>query len=448
MKELASEIGSRVKELREAPDGLAPNPDGEPALTAADVASAARELGIPWRISTVRAIELGDRKIWAVEFLLLGEIFRRAWARKGLDVRMPLANFLPQERVVAGAVVVDPEGLRLVVSGRPFPPEALEIAGPELLPELPARAARLDPRWIVPMEDLPPSLDLRQLGREARSEAEQKLARKFGVPPEAIVIAAHARWGMGLTNVRDRELGDVAGLSAETVRTKRGRVTLRLGKELEPDIDAVRRLLTEAGRTDDQRAAGADEADAIPTTVFPNELVGVYERLVSQPWAGNLPDLDRLWIVTYPLARPNSHRKLLDDLKRVTEEAGHRWEYEDLFLTLGGLAPHHGGVEERWRDPKKSGELEELIGRIAARLQEVVVENGLDGNAVVAVDAVGSFVPFSRFAEVLQRVGSLVPGRLLAFLPRPEEDGPFGLLLGSNGWEILQETLNTDGSGP
>ena len=59
---------------------------------------------------------------------------------------MPLATFLPQERVVAGAVVVDPEGLLDVVSGRPFPPEALELAGPELLRDLPTRAGRLEPR--------------------------------------------------------------------------------------------------------------------------------------------------------------------------------------------------------------------------------------------------------------------------------------------------------------
>ena len=47
---------------------------------------------------------------------------------------------------------------------------------------------------------------------------------------EAVVIAAHDRWGMGLAQKRDEELGDVAGLDFDTVRTKRGRITLRLGK--------------------------------------------------------------------------------------------------------------------------------------------------------------------------------------------------------------------------
>lgn len=445
MNELARTIGSRIEELREAPDGLVPKAGVESALTASDVASAAREIGIPWRISTVRAIELGDRKIWAVEFLLLGEIFRRAWAHKGVEVRMPLATFLPKEPVVAGAVVVDPDELRNVVSGHPFPPGALETAAPEVLAGLPARAARLEPRWVIPAADLPSSLDLRQLGREAKGEAEQKLARKFGVPAEAIVIAAHARWGMGLTAVRDRELGDVSGLPADTVRTKRGRVTLRLGKELERDVVAVHDLLVEAGGALADQRAGPQQAMREIWT--PEELVAEYSRFVELPWRRDPPVLDRLLVLASPLGRAGIHLRLLGDLKRVTEEAGHRWVHLDLFVMLGRWAPSHHGVEEYWSDRQKAGELDELMQEIEVRLEEAFRTERADDDTVVALDGVGSLVPYSRFADVLQRAASLVPGRLLAFVPRPEEDGPSRFLIGSDGWELLKETLDPTGSG-
>ena len=429
MHELARTIGTRIKELRGAPGGSRGAANAGPALTAADVASAAREIGIPWRISTVRAIELGDRKIWAVEFLFLGEIFRRAWAHKGVDVLMPLATFLPQEPVVAGAVIVDPAGLQDVVSGQPFPPEALEIAGPELLPDLPARATRLEPRWVIPAEDLPPTLDLPQLGREARGEAEQKLARKFGVPPEAIVIAAHARWGMGLTGVRDRELGDVAGLPAETVRTKRGRVTLRLGKELEDDAKRVQSLLTGVSeQLPGQDLGGVDQATAGRGSA--DDTLAEYERLVSLPWRDALADSERVWMIIHPLDQQRRHRRHLRDFKRVTEEAGHDWLEVDLVIH----------VTQGW-DPQEPSTLDGFMAYAEALVEGILGSAQVDDDTVVALDGVGRNFPAERFSELLQRLSSLVPGRLLVFLPGPEEGGASQLLTGRAGRDFLATTI-------
>jgi len=337
---------------------------------------------------------------------------------------MPLATFLPQERVVAGAVVVDPEGLLDVVSGRPFPPEALELAGPELLRDLPTRAGRLEPRWIIPLEDLPPSLDLRRLGREAKGEAEQKLARKFGVTPEAIVIAAHGRWGMGLTSVRDRELGDVAGLPASTVRTKRGRVTLRLGKELEDDTKRVQSALMAASDEAPVRDAGVHQTTDVGRAAD-NTLVG-YEHLVSLPWRDDLPDSERVWMIIHPLDRQERHRGHMRDFKRVTEESGHGWLEVDLVMH----------VTQRWDTPEPNS----LIAHTQDLVEGLSGSAQVDNNTVVALDGVGRFLPRERFADLLKSVSSVVPGRLLVFLHRAEEGGASQLLAGLEGWNVLSET--------
>ena len=105
----------------------------------------------------VRAIEKGTRKVWAIEFVLLGEIFRRAWAQKGIDVRPLLEEFLPRGSVVAGTVRIDGGGLRDAVNGHPFPPEAIDELEPSASLE-PGIAARLEARRAIPETD-PGGLD-------------------------------------------------------------------------------------------------------------------------------------------------------------------------------------------------------------------------------------------------------------------------------------------------
>ena len=212
-----------------------------PDLSPEDLASAAREIGIAWGRGTVRAIETGERKIWAIEFLLLGEIFRRAWERKGLDTMPVLQDLLPEARFTVGSVWVDGRGLTEVIHGRPLPEHYLGQLRPEI-GEMPG-AGRLEPRKVLPDGDLPPGLDLRTLGMESRGDAEVRLARKLGVDPEAVVIAAHRAWGVGLATKRDRGLGYGTRLKATSIQRKRGRVTLQLGEEIAEEARAVQERL-------------------------------------------------------------------------------------------------------------------------------------------------------------------------------------------------------------
>ncbi len=248
MKHLDEAIGQILKDLRESPTpGIGEDPGDLPKLTPEDVATAARELGIPWRRGTVSAIELGTRKLWVTEFLLLGEILRRAWARRGVDARFALPDLLPDGLVVAGGVSVDSRGLKAAVSGLPLPPEAIgRNVDPELLSALwQRRAARLEPRHTLLYGELPAGLDLATLGREAKADAELKLARRLGVDPEAVVIAAHQLWAVGFTEKRDAEVGDTGGMDRESLRTKRGRMTVRLAEELADHVRAIQLQLTD-----------------------------------------------------------------------------------------------------------------------------------------------------------------------------------------------------------
>lgn len=218
-----------------------------PPLSPEDVAAAARELGIPWRRGTVRAIETGTRKLWASEFVLLPEIFRRAWARRDFAGHPQLSEFAPEVSFAVGNVDISGAQLSQLLRGRPMSPRAIRQLPPE--ERRPNNSARLQPRRSLPLGDLPPGLNFERLGREAQGDAEIKLARKLDVNPEAIVIAAHTLWGATLTDKRDEKLAEAGWAHEGSMAQRRGRITLRLGEELAEQARSVQRLLTDVSDT-------------------------------------------------------------------------------------------------------------------------------------------------------------------------------------------------------
>ena len=74
-----------------------------------------------------------------------------------------------------------------------------------------------------------------QAERAGRGEVELKAAKRLGVEPEAVSLAAFGRWGHSLTDERDAQVETaVAGASPRTAQALRGHVTRQLIAELEP----------------------------------------------------------------------------------------------------------------------------------------------------------------------------------------------------------------------
>jgi transcriptional regulator with XRE-family HTH domain len=78
---------------------------------------------------------------------------------------------------------------------------------------------------------------------EAGFDAEARTAARFGVEPIAVVRAAHRRWGLGLTDERERRIVERAGpgASPRTLQALRGHVTRALLAELRPEVEAMQR---------------------------------------------------------------------------------------------------------------------------------------------------------------------------------------------------------------
>jgi transcriptional regulator with XRE-family HTH domain len=197
---LSSVVGRELRVLREAG-----------RITQAQLAAAAKQLGMEWTKATVATIELGRRQLSIGEFLLLPEILGRAGAGWGYD----LSDLLPdisQPVLVAGAVTAPANVIRARFADQDENPEergARLAAGDMKLPALDVTTFKLPRRWLLDMlqvkrlEDVPERFWI-EVGLEAAGDAELKAAASIGVPALALALAARRRWGASLTRWRDR----------------------------------------------------------------------------------------------------------------------------------------------------------------------------------------------------------------------------------------------------
>ena len=212
-----------------------------------DLARSARALGLTWTASKIAALERGDKALPAEELLLLPLVL--AHAQCG---HPSLADLLPDGPGVVRlgdqtampatvlAQVVRGEGIDITEVDSPANRESLarfetwtEEGGLDRMVST-AHAARLvsgkTPRELVDAE-------------RAAGDAERIAARRLGVPFAAVVAAALATWGHGLTEERDTRAAKRAGpgASARSAQAARGHVTRELYGELGPAIERYRK---------------------------------------------------------------------------------------------------------------------------------------------------------------------------------------------------------------
>jgi transcriptional regulator with XRE-family HTH domain len=203
---LAKSLGQRLKQLRV-----------DKRLRQAEVAEAARRLGLNWTSGTVGSIETGMRRLAADELLVLPEVL----AAVGVDGRFDdvIEEWKRIRFQLAQAVALErwgqqEEKMWQQEVGHP----------PDYLPD-PERPDLKLPR----LEPLPELIEVWGDG-----EAELAAARTFDVHPRRIALRAWKRWQCSLTEERDRRVA--AQVTSDTDRSSiqaaRGHATRVLLREL------------------------------------------------------------------------------------------------------------------------------------------------------------------------------------------------------------------------
>jgi hypothetical protein len=205
-------------------------------------------VGLGWTQSTVAAIEGGNRALSLGEWFLLSTLIGHATGF--VTHQFELAELLPASGRVAlsDETTADVEVLRAALAGRLTDPDRKPLA--DFDTPLSRRFRDDMRRWSGEMKRLArlwPKMSLRdyETARDAaaRGDAERKAARRLGVPPLDLSVAAHGRYGRSFSDERDRRVAEQAPDDAapRTLQALRGHVTRAMVAELAPVLEKGRR---------------------------------------------------------------------------------------------------------------------------------------------------------------------------------------------------------------
>ncbi len=180
------------------------------------VAQAAGVYGLKWTKSWLESVEQGNRALTGEQLLLMPLVLSAALTR-----RVSLLDLLSGEEPVALSAEhpVEAAHLREVVSGgpsmRPFPTVPSDATSLLVAANLQA----VEKMRTVRSANLG-DIDVRTLNQAeaGAGQAEEKLARKLGVPVIVVIAAAASLWGHSLTDERDAQTQDPAEANAVTRR--------------------------------------------------------------------------------------------------------------------------------------------------------------------------------------------------------------------------------------
>jgi transcriptional regulator with XRE-family HTH domain len=229
-------IGQRLREVRL-----------ELGLRQDQVAEAAARVGLGWTQSTVAAIEGGNRALSLGEWFLLSTLIGHATGF--VTHQFELAELLPASGRVAlsDETSADVEVLRAALAGRLTDPDRKPLADfdtpfsrrtRETFRRFSGEMKRLARLWGNKM-----SLRDYETARDAaRGDAERKAARRLGVPPLDLSVAAHGRYGRSFSDERDHRVAEQApdGAAPRTLQALRGHVTRAMVAELAPALEQWR----------------------------------------------------------------------------------------------------------------------------------------------------------------------------------------------------------------
>jgi hypothetical protein len=200
----------------------------ERGLSEPDAAALLRSYGlVAWQTGTLTQVEAGVRPLAVEELLLACTAYRVSAAE--------LAGTAPEEVELAAGARLPATAVRAVLADggeelRALPADALDVPATRPVPAVPPPEALIDAAARLGVRG--PTAVGRALAEIG--DAERNAARRLGVSPERLVLAAVGCWGRSFTAERDARIA-LRRASTEPDRhiTLRGLVTRELLAELE-----------------------------------------------------------------------------------------------------------------------------------------------------------------------------------------------------------------------
>lgn len=169
------------------------------------------------------------------------------------------------------------------------------------------------------------------------------------------------------------------------------------------------------------------------------ELAARYRAHVGAPWQRNLAGDQKAIFVVYPKTDERKLRARLELFEMATTSTGHGWRLLDISDSFARWMADTDYREAYFEDPEALAMKlrSDFMKHAAGRLREMLTDEEVDENTVVAIQGVACLYGFTRVSLVLREVVKDIRGRLVVFFPGEYEDNNYRLLDARDGWNYL-----------
>lgn len=169
------------------------------------------------------------------------------------------------------------------------------------------------------------------------------------------------------------------------------------------------------------------------------ELAARYRTHIGAPWQRNLAGDQKAIFVVYPKTDERKLRARLELFEMATTSTGHGWRLLDISNSFARWMADTDYREAYFEDPEAlTMKLRsDFVQYAAGRLREVLTDENVDENTVVAIQGVACLYGFTRVSLVLKEVVKDIQGRLVVFFPGEYEENNYRLLDARDGWNYL-----------
>ena len=164
-----------------------------------------------------------------------------------------------------------------------------------------------------------------------------------------------------------------------------------------------------------------------------DQLIDAYRRHLQLPWATNLSDAERTWVLWYD---PSLERRVAGysiEFERAARQAGYGWKQVDLAAVIANWLATNRHAERLMRRPNEVITLgSELLATVTQAVESEAAEMG--NRDILALIGAGSLFGFASVSSLMEAVAPKVTGRLLVAFPGRYETGRYRLLDARDSW--------------
>ncbi len=165
------------------------------------------------------------------------------------------------------------------------------------------------------------------------------------------------------------------------------------------------------------------------------DLLSQYERYVKLPWDHKLAGAQKVWFARYDPGQERRLRLRIVEFQTATTDARHKWHLVDITDSFAEWMTNHEYKDAYFEQPEDLElALVDFSDFVEERVQQELKQPSVDENTVVALLGLASLFGLIRVSELIAKVDSEIPGRLLAFFPGQRDGSNWRLLNARDGW--------------